>query len=162
MSKELNNAAAGGLAGIAGGLALGGAAQIIYNLTSPAAIEKEQKIEPRHPFIVLAQKLETLAGREKSDYLEKVLEATVITVTSVLTGALYSSVEKKLPGNWLAGAVLFGTTFWLVDDEGLGSAMGLVGDNKKYPAEAHVRGLLAHIVFGVVTAAVYRSFTKGL
>lgn len=46
--------------------------------------------------------------------------------------------------------------FYLVEDEGMGPALGLAGENRKYPAEAHVRGLVAHLAFGIVAAGVAR------
>ena len=51
---------------------------------------------------------------------------------------------------------IFGTVFYLLEDEGMGPAMGLAGDNRKYPAEAHVRGFVAHLAFGLVAAGVAR------
>lgn len=46
-------------------------------------------------------------------------------------------------------------------DEGMRPALGLVGDNTTYPLEAHVRGLVAHIAFGLVTAAgIHQMFMK--
>jgi hypothetical protein len=41
-----------------------------------------------------------------------------------------------------------------VQDEGLNAASGLAADPRKYPWQAHARGLAAHLVFGVVTNAV--------
>ena len=35
--------------------------------------------------------------------------------------------------------------------------MGLAGDTTKYPLEAHLRGLAAHVVFGVVTAGLLKA-----
>ncbi len=38
-----------------------------------------------------------------------------------------------------------------------GMALGLAGDNTEYPLEAHLRGLAAHVVFGVVTAGLLKA-----
>jgi hypothetical protein len=56
---------------------------------------------------------------------------------------------------WRAGAV-FGALFYLIEDEGMGPAMGLFGDNTKYPLEARARGLAAHMAFGLAAAGVAR------
>lgn len=56
------------------------------------------------------------------------------------------------------GGVPFGTLFFAVMDEGANTAPGLVGDNRKYPAEAHLRGWASHVAFGVAAAAVARVF----
>lgn len=56
--------------------------------------------------------------------------------------------------------VAFGALFSLIEDEGMGTAMGLFGDYTKYPLEAHARGLVAHVAFGVVTAAIHQACTN--
>jgi len=157
MAHLLTDLAAGAAAGIVGGMALGGTAQVLYDLASPKDVAREQAIEPRNPFIVLAQRLEAAAGIEKDERREKLFEQAVMTGVSASTGALYAAAARKWSLGWLAGGVVFGALFWAVEDEGLGPAMGLAGDNTEYPLEAHLRGLAAHVVFGVVTAGLLKA-----
>jgi hypothetical protein len=67
------------------------------------------------------------------------------------------ATARRWPFGWLTGGLLFGTLFWLVEDEGMGPLMGLSGDNSKYPMEAHLRGLTAHAAFGVTAALVAKT-----
>ncbi len=162
MKNETNNnssadLAVGALAGIIGGFALAGAAQTIYSLTSPKRIAEETTIEPRDPFIVLAEKLEKLTGKNLNDRQKKVFEQCAATALSATAGISYALLERKWNLNWLLGGIVFGTLFWAVEDEGISPVLGLVGDNTKYPLEAHVRGLAAHVVFGIVTAAFVKA-----
>lgn len=163
MASLLTDMAAGAAAGIVGGMALGGTAQVLYDLASPKDVALEQAIEPRNPFVVLAQKLEGAAGLEKDERREKLFEKAVITGVSASSGALYAVAARKWSLGWLAGGVVFGALFWAIEDEGLGPAMGLAGDNSKYPLEAHLRGLAAHVVFGIVTAGLLKAsgFAEG-
>lgn len=151
LTKEM---LAGAMAGIAGGMALVGSRQMMYKLTSKRAKRREREIEPRDPFIVLAQKLQKLTGISMTKRQEKLFEQIVLTKLSAMAGSTYLLIARKWPLGWLNGGVVFGTLFWAIEDEGIGPALGLVGDNTKYPAEAHLRGLVSHIIFGVVTAAL--------
>ncbi len=150
----------GAFAGLIGGFALAGAAQIMYNLTNKQKRQEEENIEPRDPFIVLADKLQKSTGIEMNDQQKKVFEQCVATTMGVGAGTAYAALARKWKLNWLAGGTLFGTIFFVVEDEGRGTAMGLFGDNTKYPLEAHIRGLVSHVAFGIVTAAVHAACLK--
>lgn len=147
-------------AGIVGGFALGGAAASLYTLTSPENVRRETEIEPREPYVVLTQKVEALTGVQLSEAQEKRSALGIGTGMAAVGGAVYAAVARQWPLGWLAGGAVFGAMFWAVGDEGLGTALGLVGDNTKYPAEAHLRGLAAHTVFGVVTAALVEALNR--
>lgn len=148
----------GAFAGILGGLALGGAAQTIYSLTNPKTIAEEKAIEPKDPFIVLAEKLGKATGKDLNERQKKLFETSVATAISATAGMSYSLLAKKWKLNWLQGGLVFGGIFWAVEDEGMSFFSGLAGDNTKYPLEAHLRGLAAHVVFGIVTAGLLQAF----
>lgn len=151
------NLALGAISGIIGGFALAGAAQTIYSLTSPKKIAEETAIEPRDPFIVLAEKLEKLTGKKLNESQKKIFEQSMVTALSATAGVCYTLLAGKWKLNWLMGGIVFGAIFWAVEDEGISPLAGLAGDNTKYPLEAHVRGLAAHTVFGIVTAAFVKA-----
>jgi len=118
---------------------------------------REQAIEPRDPFIVLAQKVwPVLAGKKSTPAQEKQFETGVMTALGAGGGVAYVLLARRWPLGWLLGGAVFGTAFYLIEDEAMGPALGLAGDNTKYPAEAHVRGLAAHLAFGLVAAGVAR------
>lgn len=148
----------GPAAGLAGGQALARVAQMLYDRTSPENQEREQEIEPRTPFIVLTQKVAARLGLSPSPEAQKSSEKAIMLTLSMVIGTAYVAAARRWPLGWLAGGALFGTLFWLVEDEGMGPALGLVGENRQYPAEAHLRGLAAHIAFGVTAAAVAGAF----
>lgn len=75
MAGLLTDMAAGAAAGIVGGMALGGTAQVLYDLASPKDVAREKAIEPRNPFIVLAQQLEGAAGMVKRRAARKAVRA---------------------------------------------------------------------------------------
>ncbi len=144
----------GAAVGMIGGAALLGMSQILYDLASPKDIDRENAIELRDPFIVLAQQLQAKTGQKMTPHQEKVFEQAVATGLSATMGAVYALAARTWNLKWLTGGLLFGALFWAVEDEGIAPAMGLAGDNSQYPVEAHIRGLVAHLTFGVVTAAL--------
>ena len=104
----------GALAGIIGGFALAGAAQSLYSLTSLRKIAAETAVEPRDPFIVLAEKAGKLTGQNLNESQKKVFEQGVATVLSATTGVSYVLLARKWKLNWLAGGAVFGGLFWVV------------------------------------------------
>lgn len=153
----LKNALIGSVAGLVGGQALERVAQFMYDRTDPANVRRETQIEPRAPFIVLTQKAAQQLGVTVSEENQKAWETAIKTVLVMGTGAAYVATARRWPLGWLAGGLVFGTLFWLVEDEGVGPLMGLAGDNTKYPVEAHLRGLAAHAAFGVTAALVAKT-----
>lgn len=158
----LADMAFGALSGIIGGFALAGAAQTIYSLTSSKKIEQEKAIKSEDPFIVLAGKLEKFTGKELDESQKKLFEQCVAATLSATAGISYALLARNWKLSWLAGGFVFGGLFWAVEDEGISPVLGLVGDNKKYPLEAHFRGFVAHIIFGIVTAGLLKAFQSGV
>lgn len=129
----------------------------MYSLTNPKKIREEEKIEPRDPFIVLADKVAHATGVQLNDQQKKLFEQCVSTVLSASAGVSYALLSRQWKLDWVTGGVVFGGLFWAVEDEGLPPALGLVGDNTRYPLEAHLRGLAAHVVFGIVAAGLLKA-----
>ncbi|MFC7543949.1 hypothetical protein ACFQU2_37100 [Siccirubricoccus deserti] len=57
--------------------------------------------------------------------------------------------------------LLYGLSLFLVHDELLNAATGLSADPRRYPWQAHARGLVAHLVYGAVTDAVLDLLHQG-
>ncbi|MFP2932907.1 hypothetical protein ACLESO_48720 [Pyxidicoccus sp. 3LG] len=162
MAELLEVAVAGPVAGLAGGVALRGVASFLYDRTRPEVIEREQQLESREPFIILARKVAGRLGASLPEEREAQVERAIAYGFSAATGLVQALVARRWRFGWLTGGVLFGTLFWALEDEGMGPLLGLVGDNRKYPWQSHARGLAAHIAFGVVSGAVGRLLVASL
>ena len=68
--------------------------------------------------------------------------------------AAYSATRKHLPGGVVARGIALGLGLFLVEDEIINPLTGASAPANKYPWQAHARGLVAHLVLGVVTEAV--------
>jgi uncharacterized membrane protein YagU involved in acid resistance len=75
-------------------------------------------------------------------------------------GPLYCLLRRHGGMRPLGAGLVAGTALSLVVDEGLTPALGLSAPNRAYPAATHVRGFLAHLVWGAAAAlaaeAAYR------
>lgn len=72
-------------------------------------------------------------------------------------GAIYSVLQDRVPYIDAARGALWGVTLFVAQDEVLNAATGLSGKPQNYPWQAHGRGLVAHLVYGVVTDTAIRA-----
>lgn len=157
MASILKTAAVGTAAGLAATQVMDKVSSYMYQRTDPEKIEQEQASEEREPPKVLIDKLERQLGVKLTKEQEIRFAKLVHYGTGLSAAAAYMLVARRWPLGWFTGGLAFGTLFWAVFDEGVSPAMGLVGDNTKYPIEAHVRGLAAHVAFGIAAAAVVQT-----
>lgn len=68
----------------------------------------------------------------------------------------YAAMRGRFPAISLGGGALFGALLWLTQDEALNTLTGAGGKPQDYPATTHLRGLIAHIAFGLTTELVLR------
>ena len=68
----------------------------------------------------------------------------------------YAALRRRVPHLGLGGGALFGAALWLVQDEGLNTLTGASGRPQDYAPSTHLRGLVAHMAFGLVTDLVLR------
>ena len=72
-------------------------------------------------------------------------------------GAIYSVLQDRVPYVDAGRGALWGATLFVAQDEILNAATGLSGRPQDYPWQAHGRGLVAHMVYGVVTDTAIRA-----
>ena len=154
MASITRTALVGTAAGLAATEVMDRISMVMYQHTDPANIQREKEIEEREPPQVLVQKLERRLGLQLNKQQQQRLSKLFHYGTGLSAAMLYVALARRWKLGWFTGGLAFGTLFWAVFDEGISPAMGLVGDNTQYPLEAHVRGLAAHVGFGVVAAAL--------
>ena len=72
----------------------------------------------------------------------------------MVPAAIYAANRKRLPGGTMTRGLGLGLGMFLVLDELMNTLMGTAAKPQDYPWQAHARGLVAHLVLGVVTEAV--------
>jgi hypothetical protein len=82
----------------------------------------------------------------------------------IAPAALYSVLRHKVPAVTAGRGSLFGLGLFLIQDEGLNALTGLSAPPGAYPWQAHARGLVAHVVYGLTldaTLNLAERLTKG-
>jgi hypothetical protein len=133
-----------------------GAAEALYAVTSDEVKAKERAAQPKSALSLAAERILVAMGRDTSD------EALVGRVGTALhwafgtsSGALYGLLDATVPKfHRSLGAPLIAALI-AFDEFGL-AALGLAQTPEHYPAETHVRSVLAHLVYGAVLAVGYR------
>ncbi len=67
----------------------------------------------------------------------------------IAPAALYSAFRGRTSLLSAGRGSLFGLGLFLIQDEGLNTFLGVAADPRRYPWQAHVRGLIAPLLFGI-------------
>jgi uncharacterized membrane protein YagU involved in acid resistance len=147
----------GAVAGVVGVWALDRVDWTLYDRESEAAHQQLIRARPhgRDPAHNLAALGARLFGRE----LKRQPNAAGISIhygLGVGAAMAYAALRRRFPTFGLGAGTVFGALVWLLQDEGLNTVTGLAGKPQEYPATTHLRGLAAHMAFGLATELVLR------
>lgn len=154
----------GALAGALGVWALDRITWFMWNREDPNALAREEAARPLglDPAHVVAHRARRLAGRTKQPKQPSALGLAVHYSLGIVPGALYGALRKRSRSISAGAGVLFGIGLFLLQDE-LGNRMlGLSGPAKRYPWQAHARGLIGHAVYGATTDGVLRVLDRSV
>jgi uncharacterized membrane protein YagU involved in acid resistance len=118
------------------------------------AREKEAQVEGKYAADVAADKLANAAGKELSPDQQYQAGQAVHYAIGMAPAMLYAAYRNHVPVLGGARGLVYGASLFLAVDEVLNPVLGLTSGPTKYPWQAHVRGLVGHLVLGVVTDAV--------
>lgn len=124
----------------------------MYRREDPAALQRELQARPQglDGAHLLARKLGRTVGRDPGPQQPNAAGLTVHYALGALPGLGYALVSRRFPVG--AGAGLpFGLALFVVNDEISAPLLGLAHGPRAYPAQSHLRGLVAHLVLGVAT-----------
>lgn len=151
-SKALMGAAAGA----AGTWALDRADWRMWNNESEEARLKTTAARPggEPPAHVLVSSVEQAFGLNLTPEQHHAAGIAVHYGIGIAPAVAYSIFRDQLPGRGPLRGALYGLGLFLLQDELLNTATGLGADPRRYPWQAHARGLVSHLVYGVVTEMV--------
>ncbi len=152
----LSKAVMGAAAGAVGVWALDRVDWFLWDRESEQTRRQTIKVRPggEPPAHVVATKLEQMFGLNPTPEQHELAALATHYAIGVAPAAGYALVRDKLPGKGPVRGLLYGLGMFLVQDEALNSATGLAARPQDYPWQAHARGLVAHLVYGVVTEMV--------
>jgi hypothetical protein len=106
------------------------------------------------PASVAAARIALATGAELSEERQGQAATAIHYALGVVPGAVYGALRPRLGGSGAGRGLAYGLALFLLNDEGIGPALGLAAGPTAYPWQAHARGLTAHLVLGIATDAV--------
>ncbi len=151
----------GAIAGAIGVWAMDQVDWYIYDREDPRARQRTQSVRPagRDPAHNIVGRAAEMMGHEAPDQ-PNAAGVAVHYALGVGPGAIYGALHDKAPRVRSGRGLAYGFALFVTQDEIFNAATGLSADPRKYPWQAHARGLIAHLVLGVVTDTVL-SVLKG-
>ncbi len=148
----------GAIAGVAGVWVMDRVDWFMFRHEDPAARRRTRRVRPggKDPAHVIAGEAARLAGVELSSPRQNPAGLGVHYSLGIVPGALYGALRGRVPGLGAGRGLLYGLGMFVVEDELVSPALGVAAGPARYPWQAHARGLVAHLVLGVVTDAVLR------
>jgi hypothetical protein len=142
----------GGAAGYLAGQVMDQATTWYYDRQSDASKERENQLLPQGAPMAAARKLAGLVGAEPTDEQA----GQLATALHQCLGQGYGVAGAALTRGGtppLAAGVAVGVGGFLLFDE-LANSLFFTPPPQAYPAESHLRGVVGHLTFGVVTGAL--------
>ena len=129
--------------------------------TPEGAKRREARVSPGPSSShVAARRIAERLGRPVEDRRLRPVAKAVHHGLGMAWGPVYCLLRRHGGLEPLGAGLVAGASLSLVVDEGLTPALGLSAPNRAYPVATHVRGFLAHLVWGAAAAlaaeAIYR------
>jgi hypothetical protein len=100
-------------------------------------------------------------GRELTDPQAKQLAGEFVHLAfGALNGAVYALAAELDPRVTAAAGMPFGSTVWVLADEGVVPALGLSRGPREASPGLLAYGFLSHCIYGITTEAMRRALTK--
>lgn len=154
----------GGAAGVAGTWALDRADWFMWRNVDEDARARTNRVRPNGepPAHVVASKLEQALSLNPTPQQHEITALAVHYGIGIAPAIAYALVRDKLPISGVPRGLLYGLSLFLLQDEILNSVTGLGASPRKYPWQAHARGLVAHLVYGVATELMLELMEKSV
>ncbi len=149
----LEDLAVSAVAGYVGTKAMEPVSMKLYELESTADREREDAVRPGPPYEIAAKKIAALAGVTLEG---KALDRASLAAHYGLAlswSPLYLLLRRRTSLRPFSAGLATGAAMSAIADEWMTPALGFSAPNRAYPLSTHVRGVAAHLVFGLGVAA---------
>jgi uncharacterized membrane protein YagU involved in acid resistance len=130
------------------------AQRALYRLTPPSEKAREPDFPQGSSAMVAAQKTVELLDVEPDEDGLKALKSAIHYGLGLGWGALYGLLRRYSQMTPIGAGTVTGASLSLIIDEALSPALGITAPSRCYPVSSHARGLLTHLIYGLVLAAV--------
>ncbi|MBW3563634.1 MAG: DUF1440 domain-containing protein [Acidobacteria bacterium] len=146
----------GTAAGVAATWVMDWVTTIMYEREPQQAKDRENAARgDQMAYETAAEKAAELLGHELSEEQRKTLGAGIHWTLGVSAGTVYGLARNQVPAAGLGSGLAYGALFWLAMDEAALTLLGLTPPPPEFPWQTHMRGLVGHLVFGVVVEAAF-------
>lgn len=133
----------------------------MWNHLDPETRERTRSVRPGRldPGHVIARKIARAMGTDiepKGPDNQHPAGVAVHLALGMGPALAYAAMRDRAPALTAGGGTLFGLGLFLVHDEGLNTITGAGAKPQDYPWQAHARGLIAHLVYGLVLEGTMR------
>lgn len=145
----------GAIAGAVGVWAMDKVVEWMWDREDPTKRRQEEEARPEglDPAHVMANRAAEAGGTELAPKQPHPAGIAAHYALGVVPGAAYGALRNHISGVGAAGGLLYGLGVFLLHDELANPLLGTSGRPTEYPRGAHARGLVGHLVLGVVTDA---------
>lgn len=147
--------ARGGAAGAIGVVAMDALTWLLYGRESRLDLLREKRLRPygKDTAHALVRKASRGLGSDAGSSEPNGAGIAVHYALGMAPGALYAEQRRRRPWLRRGSGALYGVALYLANDLLATRLLGIAGPQGKYPWQAHARGIVGHIVLGVVTEA---------
>ena len=123
----------------------------LYDMESAADREREDAVRPGPPYRVAAEKLSRRVGMDLNEQLDR-LSLVFHYGLAIQWAPLYPLLRRTTGWSAPTAGLATGAAMSIVADELITPAFGFSATNLDYPLSTHLRGFIAHLVFGLTVA----------
>ncbi len=151
----------GGIAGVVGTWVMGQVTTYMWEHEDPAARERYQEVTGgKYVPDRTAEKIGKILGVDLSEEQHRMLAEASHWGLGAGVSAAYALLRRRYESADWGQGLWFGLLFWAIVDEGMTPLFGLAEMPQVYPWQAHARGFVGHLVFGVVADTVLDVFDR--
>jgi hypothetical protein len=146
----------GGVAGAVGVWVMDVVTWFLYRRQSRATTAKEKVARKfgKDPGHAAARHLARLAGSDAATSEPNAGGILVHYLLGIGPGMVYAKLRHSRPAVTAGKGAAWGAGLYVVNDLVAGRLLRLMGPQRRYPWQAHARGVAGHVVLGVATHAV--------
>lgn len=145
----------GALAGFAATMAMGKVTTFMYQHEDPEAKQRCQEVSGgKYPPQRTAEFIKERLDLDLSKQQHKMLAKGSHQMVGIGAGVAYALARRRIDWADKGHGLLFGALFSLIFDEGLTPLVGFAEPPQEYPWQAHARGFVGHLAFGLAAETV--------
>lgn len=135
----------------------------MYRREDPASRRKTWAVRPegKDPAHVIASRASQAMGYGAVPQNHPAGMAVHYTI-GIAPAAIYGALRDRVPGVGAGRGLAFGLAMFVAEDEVANPLLGVAAPPQRYPWQPHARGLVAHLVYGLVTDAVLTGLDRAL